>query len=113
MNYSAMPVSPSVQVEITGLTDSPVAGEMYSLTCTVTISPDLTGTPTVGWTGDEGVMSVTEGTPETSGRVTTLTLTFNPLQDSQDGEYTCITTLVSGIYTLTVMKTSTLEVMGR
>ena len=90
-----------------------VAGEQYTLTCTVTISPDLTGTPTVEWTGDEGVMSVTEGTPETSGRVTTLTLTFDPLQDSQDGIYTCNTTLVSGMDTLTVMKTLTLEVIGR
>ena len=71
-----------------------VAGEQYTLTCTVTVpeSSGLSGTPTVLWTGEEGMTGVTEGTAETSGRVTTLTLTFDPLQYSQDGVYTCIAT---------------------
>ena len=82
--------SASLQVEIIPTGGDTVAGEQYTLTCTVTISPDLSGTLTVGWTGDEGKDGVTEGTPMTSGRVTTLTLTFNSLQDSQDGTYTCM-----------------------
>ena len=71
-----------------------VAGEQYIVTCTVMISPDLSGTLTVEWTGDEGKTGVTEGTAETSGRVTTLILTFNTLQYSQDGVYTCTGTFV-------------------
>ena len=74
-------------LEITTSGGDTVAGELYTLTCTVTVpeSSGLSGTLTFGWTGDEGKTGVTEGTAETSGRVTTLTLTFNPLQDSLDG----------------------------
>ena len=89
-----------------------VAGEQYTLTCTVTVpeSSGLSGTPTVEWTGDDGQTGVTEGTPETSGRVTTLTLTFNPLQDSQDGVYTCRATFsCQGVTDQTVSGLAVLE----
>ena len=102
-------------VEITTSGGDTVAGEQYTLTCTVTVpeSSGLSGTPTVGWTGGEGKTGVTEGTAETSGRVTTVTLTFDPLQDSQDGVYTCSTTLpVSGMDSATGMDVFTLDVVG-
>ena len=87
------PLAPGpLQVEITPNGGDTVAGEQYTLTCTVTVPDGLTGTLTVVWTGDDGMTGVTEGTAETSGRVTTLTLTFNPLRDSQDGGYTCMAT---------------------
>ena len=81
-------------MEITTTGGDTVAGEQYTLTCTVTVpeSSGLSVTPTVVWTGDEGKTGVTEGIPETLGRVTTSTLTFNQLQDSQDGMYTCMAT---------------------
>ena len=79
-------------MEITPTGCDTVAGEQLTLTCTVTVPDGLTGTPTVVWTGDDGMTGVTEGTPDTSGRNTTLTLTFNPLRDSQDGDYTCMAT---------------------
>ena len=102
-------------VEITTSGGNTVAGEQYTLTCTVTVpeSSGLSGTPTVGWTGDEGKTDVTEGTAETSGRMTTLTLTFSPLQDSQDGDYTCSATLpVPGMDPATGMNVFTLNVVG-
>ena len=91
-----------------------VAGEQYTLTCTVTVpeSSGLSGTPTVEWTGDEGKTSVTEGKPDTSGRVTTLTLTFNLLQDSQDGVYTCTAAFDLTDPTICGAAAWTLEVMG-
>ena len=102
-------------VEITTSGGDTIAGEQYTLTCTVTVpeSSGLTGTPTVGWTGDEGKTGITEDTPMTSGRVTTLTLTFSPLQDSQDGDYTCSATLpVPGMDPATGMNVYTLDVVG-
>ena len=102
-------------LDITPSGGDTVAGEQYTLTCTVTVpeSSGLSGTPTVGWTGDEGKTGVTEGTAETSGSVTTLTLTFNPLQDSQDGVYTCSGSLpVSGMDPATGMNVFTLDVIG-
>ena len=69
-----------------------IAGVQYTLTCTVAVPDGLTGTPTVVWTGDEGKTGITEGTAVISGRVITLTLIFTPLQDSQDGGYTCMAT---------------------
>ena len=94
MSHSpSAPLAPaSLQVEITTSGGDTVAGEQYTLTCTVTVpeSSGLSGTPTVEWTGDEGKTGFTEGTAETSGRMTTLTLTFTQLRDSQDGMYTCM-----------------------
>ena len=103
---------------IVGITTSggdTVAGEQYTLTCTVTVpeSSGLSGTPTVVWTGDEGKTDVTEGTAETSGSVTTLTLTFNPLQDSLDGDYTRSASLpVPGMDPVTGLNVFTLDVVG-
>ena len=97
LDYSlSAPLAPAILiVEITpnGGGDT-VAGDHYTLTCTVTVpeSSGLSGALTVVWTGDERKTGVTEGTPDTSGRNTTLTLTFNPLRDSQDGNYTCMAT---------------------
>ena len=102
-------------VEITPSGGDTVAGEQYSLTCTVTVpeSSGLSGTPTVVWTGDEGKEGVTEGTAETSGRVTILTLTFDPLQDSQDGDYTCSATLpVSGMDPVIGMNVYIVDAVG-
>ena len=91
-----------------------VAGEQYTLTCTVTVSESsgLSGTLTVEWTGDEGKTSVTEGKPDTSGRVTTLTLTFNLLQDSEDGVYTCMAAFDLTDPAICGTAAWTLEVMG-
>ena len=94
MSHSlSAPLAPaSLQVEITTSGGDTVAGEEYTLTCTVAVPDGLSGTLTVVWTGYERMTGVTEGTPDTSGRNTTLTLTFNPLRDSQDGDYTCMAT---------------------
>ena len=103
-----------VLMKITTSGGHTIAGEQYTLTCTVTVpeSSGLSGTLTVVWTGDEGKTGVTEGTPDTSGRVTTLTLTITQLRDSQDGVYTCMAAFscqdvtdqtVSGVWNLDVI----------
>ena len=95
-------------MEITPTGDGAIAGVQYTLTCTVTVPES----GTVGWTGHEGKDGVTEGTPDTLDRVTTLTLTFNPLQDSQDGVYTCMAAFDTTDPTICGAAAWTLEVMG-
>ena len=100
-------------MEITTSGGDTAAGEQYTLTCTVTVPDGLSCTLTVVWTGDEGMTGVTEGTAETSGRVTTLTLTFNPLRDSQDGVYTCMATFsCQDVIGQTASAVQNLEVVG-
>ena len=99
-------------MEITSSSDNAVAGEMYTLTCTVT-GPTLGTNLTVEWagTGSGGGldMDVTEGALITMGNVTTLNLIFDPLQDSQDGDYTCMVTFMTD----TSLNTIALNVIGK
>ena len=100
-------------MEITINDGDTVAGEEYTLTCTVTVPDGLTGTLTADWTGDEGKTGVTAGTPDTSGRVTTFTLTFDPLQDSQDGDYTCMAAFsCQDVTNQTAIDVQNLDVVG-
>ena len=77
-----------ISISATGV---PTAGEEYNLTCSVIVSA---GTPTIQWQYSNGSNvttggDITVGSQETSGSVTTLTLTFNPLHTSHGGEYIC------------------------
>ena len=72
-------------------TGAPTAGEEYTLTCSVNVSA---GSPSLQWQYSNGSNvitggDITVGSQETSGTVTTLTLTFNPLLTSCRGEYFC------------------------
>ena len=78
-----------ISISTTGV---PTSGEEYNLTCSVNVSA---GTPSIQWEYRNGSNVTTGGditvvSQETSGTtVTTLTLTFNPLQTSHGGEYIC------------------------
>ena len=83
---------PAEQYDISiSATGVPTAGEEYTLTCSVNVSA---GTPSIQWQYSNGSNvttggDITVGSQETSGTVTTLTLTFNPLLTSHGGEYIC------------------------
>ena len=69
----------------------PTSGEEYNLTCSVNVSA---GSPSIQWQYSNVNMvatggDITVGSQETSGNITTLTLTFNPLHTSHGGEYIC------------------------
>ena len=77
-----------ISISTTGV---PTAGEEYALTCRVNVSA---GSPSIQWQYSNGSnvttgRDITVGSLETSGTVTTLTLTFNPLLTSRGGEYSC------------------------
>ena len=75
---------------------SPVAGQMYTLTCTGRIVGDTSLIPVVTWRNSNGV--VTNGNDIT---VSNGVLTFNPLHTSHGGQYTCQSTLSSPISSMT------------
>lgn len=72
---------------------NPIAGQQYSLICTVTVVEDLVVEPSVAWlnSNDDPVSGedITVGNTERMGTTTTLTLVFQPLHTSHGGAYTC------------------------
>ena len=72
----------------------PVAGNNYTISCSVTLTNGLSGFPQVIWLNSEGQEILSEGDttvygPLTSGLITTLILEFDPLRVSDEGLYTC------------------------
>ena len=71
------------------------AGRVVSLTCTVTVVEGLVATPYVEFVNSSGGIlehpMIQVRNPGTQGRVTMLTLLFNPLITSLGGEYVCVT----------------------
>ena len=84
-----------LRVSLTSMDGVTTLGEMYSLTCTATINGSTT-TPTFQWFhdsseltsgGDQRIISNGMSMSESSY---SSTLSFNPLQQSHQGTYTCI-----------------------
>ena len=91
-------------------TGEPTAGEEYALTCSVNVSA---GSLSIQWQYSNGSNvttggDITVGSQETSGSITTLTLTFNPLQTSHGGEYIC-RSVVQGTVERTAMENVTVQ----
>ena len=75
---------------------STVAGETYSLICSVTEDvAGLTGSPSVQWIGPDNSTAVSTTGSMSNQTSSELTLTFQPLTHSSGGLYTCIATLPS------------------
>ena len=75
------------------------------MTCTVTVVRGLTVIPEVVWVGPDGNLTgtknITMGYKQTSGLVTTRSLTLHSLQSSEGGQYSCIAAV-----NITKLKTS-------
>ena len=71
------------------------AREILTLICTIVVSEETTGVPTVEWRRNSddstviGEESITVGIPVTVNQTTTLTLYFTPLKTSHGGQYIC------------------------
>ena len=69
------------------------AGQAHTLICTATIVENLVIEPTLEWLDTDrrvvGGNSITVGSSVTTGTITSLTLTFDPLHISHGGRYTC------------------------
>ena len=77
------------------------AGEILTLTCSIVVSEETPGEPTVEWrrVSDNSIVtsedSITVGNPLTVGQITTVTLEFNPIKTSHAGQYTCRANITS------------------
>ena len=86
----------------------PFAGQEYTLTCTANLLIEVSDTPIIMWMGP-GVNSNGVTIERTSNRSVTCTstLTFRPIREDHEGNYTCIATL-NGI-----MSSVVVHVMGK
>ena len=81
-----------------------IAGEAFSLTCTVTLAEgdSLIGDPNVQWIGPDGV-SFNSDTQQVMTSDSTVayvsTLEFTPVQMSHGGQYTCQANSTAGTST--------------
>ena len=71
-----------------------MAGESYSLTCTVQVVQYLAVISNVTWLASDGSplqngSGITVGKAVRNGNITTLRFTVDPLDQSQTGNYTC------------------------
>ncbi len=89
MYYTVHPLVPALMATLTRA-PSPMAGQSYSLTCTLTGGEALTPTITYQFTQDNPGQTGVVG-----GVLTTPTLTFNPLILSNSGRYSCQATVTS------------------
>ena len=96
--------SPALSTVITGETN-PLAAEKYTLTCRVTVTEGVPDNLTAHWSGPGvgmdgvGMAGVTASniSTETQAIASTFTfnLTFNPLRQSHDGNYSCTASLTT------------------
>ena len=82
--------------------DSAIVGREFVMTCTVTVVRGLTVIPEVIWTGPDGNLTMTKnitmGYKQTSGNMTTRSLTLHSLQSSEGGLYSCTAAVdISGL----------------
>ena len=76
-----------------------VAGQQYTIICTVAFPLGLTSPISVQWYGSDGLISngseITVGEALTSATNITSSIHFNPLRTSHGGQFSCRATLTS------------------
>ena len=78
-----------------------VAGEIYTLNCTITIPEGITTPPTVQWMDSSGILS-TWNTTEYSGSALSHILEFNPLRVSHGGQFVCQALIITAAPPFTI-----------
>ena len=96
MHYSfllicfSVPSLPSVTIEASGTS---IAGETYSLTCTVSLEQELRQSPVIEWIGPDGSViengTIVDMSLSSSSPSTTMSLLFTRLRTSHKGIYWC------------------------
>ena len=85
----------------------PTIGQVFTLTCTARLMEGETGTLDVQWMGVGVSVDGVTIDPDVEINSTTRALTFDPVDESHGGHYTCLATLngdmdSSAMYTVTV-----------
>ena len=94
-----------------------IAGENYTLTCTITVTEGVQDTLMADWSGRGLLVGMDEVTSDRvsaqtngSGSLFTIDLTFHSLRQSYNGEYSCTAHLTT--VSLTDTSVTTLTVKG-
>ena len=109
---------PEVNIPSTG---TPTAGEVFALTCSVTVVANVYSPPAIEWQYSNGSLITTGGNielvgPLVCGRISNLTLKFNRTRTSDHGQYNCqanITIPLADISNLMNTSTVTVSVQGQ
>ena len=90
------------------------AGEVYSLTCDVSLSQNLRQSPVIEWVGPDGNTidntTLRDVSLNSSSPSAIMTLLFNPLRTSHRGMYWCRATLTDMDASIMIMNTSSVTV---
>ncbi len=88
--FILVPDPPQVRISSSGST---TAGEMYAVTCDVSLNQNLRQAPVIQWMGQSGLVinnsSLEDMLLSSSSPFTSLTLSFTPLHTSHGGSYVC------------------------
>ena len=112
----SLPVSPTaIQMEITSIGNR-LAGNTFSLTCSLQNVQALAAPITLAWLGPDNSEVITQGSvlvgfPQNDGNFTQVTLTFDPLYAHLAGNYTCQATITSLPSSQTIIKIITTDVL--
>ena len=112
-NSSIVPAT-SITTTVTDIGPA-VAGYNYTITCSVTLTEGLTGTPSLFWTSTDGTLLTSAGdivlsNPVTSDLTTSMSVFFDPVRESDEGTYVCMATLSSPALTRTLNSTAVYNV---
>ena len=109
----SVPDPPVIEIRLSG---SSTAGEVYSLTCDVSLSQNFRQSPVIEWVGPDGnvidnTTTLTDMSLTNSSPSTTLTLLFNPLRTSHRGMYWCRAILTDTAANIRIMNNSSVLVI--
>ena len=111
MLFSTLPDPPVINIAISGTSS---AGEIYSLTCDVSLSQNLRQSPVIEWVGPDGKvidnMSLRDVSLINSSPSTTITLIFNPLRTSHSGMFWCRATLTDRAANIRIINNSSFTI---
>ncbi len=88
--FILVPDPPQVRISSSGST---TAGELYAVTCNVSLNQILRQAPVIEWVGPSGLVldhnSLEDLLLSTASPSTSLTLSFTPLHTNHGGSYVC------------------------
>ncbi len=114
--FILVPDPPQVRISSSGST---TAGEMYAVTCDVSLNQILRQVPVIEWVGPSGLVlndnSLEDLLLSTASPSTSLALSFTPLHTSHAGSYVCRAIVMDTDANLRIScnKTSIIMIEGR
>ena len=94
-----------------------IAGQNYSLTCTLELPEGISTPALLQWLDSTGPITngsgTTVGEPQLAGTTTDITLEFSPLRVSHSGHFTCKATITSPALPYRIVKSAEIDVLAQ